>query len=196
MGTPSRRRASWFLLVFTALLVVVLATLLTRAQQQSNAFAEHARLVEAKSTIILDTAPVAMIMSDTDGLVTYFNPQAEHLFGWTAEEMLGEPVYRFLTQESAKEHNLRFDLAVKRIQAREGAWQFTRRVSGHAVTKHGEEIHVNVVVRAIKYNGYIEFVAVVYPVSCPTEDKVEMRPFAPRKVGDPPAFQQRILEEH
>ncbi len=195
MGTPSRRRASWFLLGFTVLLIMVLSWLLTRARQQAREHVEHVRLIEAKSAAILDTAPVAMIMASPDGIVTYFNPQAEHLFGWTPQEILGKPVYLLLAAESADLHLQQFSGAVTRIQEQDGAWQFTRRVTGTAVTKAGEELHVHVVVRAIKYNGYIEFVAVVYPVNCPLDGQVEMRPFAPRKVGRSKSFQQNAREE-
>ena len=194
MGTPSRRRASWFLLSFTAMLAAVLGWLLTRAQQQVRESVEHARLVEAKSAVIQDTAPVAMIMANTDGTVTYYNPQAEHVFGWPASEILGKPVYLLLAPESADQHEERFGAAVTRIREQEGAWQFTRRVTGHAVTKAGDELHVHVVVRAIKYNGYVEFVAVVYPVDCPLDDEIEMRPFAPSKVGRSQSFQQKALK--
>jgi len=158
--------------------------------------AEHARLVEAKSAVILDTAPVAMIMSNTEGVITYYNPQAEYVFGWSPEEVLGKPVHFLLAPATADLHSGRFDEAVKRIRGQEGAWQFTRRVTGHAVTKAGEELHVRVAVRAIKYNGYVEFVAVISPVDCPLDDEVEMRPFVPSEAGNSQSFQPGALKEH
>ena len=179
MMLRNRKRAFWFLLSFSALLTAVLGTLVTQAQQKAAVSDERARLTELRSTVILDTAPVAMVMSDARGIITYHNPQAEKLFGWEHGEMLGKPVHPLLFGETAKRHEARFTEAVARIKEHEGAWQFTRRVSGDALTKSGEKIHVHVTVRGIKYNGYLEFVAVIVPTK--HKEGVEAHPFVPRQ---------------
>ncbi|MDR7378638.1 PAS domain S-box-containing protein [Rhodoferax ferrireducens] len=39
---------------------------------------------------ILSNAPYAIIATDTEGIVTLFNPAAEHMLGYTAQELLGQ----------------------------------------------------------------------------------------------------------
>jgi len=185
------------LLSFTTILVFVFAALLTRAQQKVREHAEHARLIEARSAVILDTAPAALVLADTKGIVTYYNPQAEQLFGWTCSEIVGQPIHRLLSQETAKRHAARFEQAVHHIREHEGAWQFTRRVTGVAVTKTGDEVPVIAIVRGIKYNGFIEFAAVIYPEEAAKDESSEARRWRPSRVGRtlPNAFTQASQQQ-
>ncbi|WP_414507059.1 SpoIIE family protein phosphatase [Streptomyces sp. NEAU-L66] len=45
---------------------------------------------------LLDVLGVAAVMLDADGRITLWSPQAEALFGWTAEEALGRPAAQLL----------------------------------------------------------------------------------------------------
>jgi PAS domain S-box-containing protein len=46
---------------------------------------------EALEGDVLDRVQVAVIATDVGGHITYWNPHAERLFGWTAEEAIGRP---------------------------------------------------------------------------------------------------------
>lgn len=52
----------------------------------------------------LDAAPDAMIVIDRDGLMLMANAQAVAMFGYGAEEMLGQPVETLVPPESRDEH--------------------------------------------------------------------------------------------
>jgi PAS domain S-box-containing protein len=54
----------------------------TRALRQS----------EARTRMILDSAPDAFIAMDGDGLVNRWNQAAERMFGWSASEAVGQPL--------------------------------------------------------------------------------------------------------
>jgi len=45
---------------------------------------------------LLDATPVAMVVVDRDGLVSAINLEAERFFGWAEQELLGEPMSRFI----------------------------------------------------------------------------------------------------
>lgn len=49
-------------------------------------------LVDHVQRAVLDSSPLAVIASDAEGRVVVWNPAAERLFGWTAEEALGRGV--------------------------------------------------------------------------------------------------------
>jgi PAS domain S-box-containing protein len=53
---------------------------------------------------ILDTAADAVIAIDGTGHVLEFNPAAERLFGWSAQEMRGAPVVRLMPQDVGAVH--------------------------------------------------------------------------------------------
>lgn len=47
---------------------------------------------EEQFRTLLDSAPDAMVISDSDGVITMVNRQTESLFGWTRDELLGRTV--------------------------------------------------------------------------------------------------------
>jgi len=50
-------------------------------------------LLETNRTLqtLIDASPLAIIVTDPDATVRLWNPAAERIFGWTAEEVLGRP---------------------------------------------------------------------------------------------------------
>ncbi|MBS3957591.1 MAG: PAS domain S-box protein [Clostridiales bacterium] len=55
---------------------------------ESTRALERAR---ARLATIIETSPVPIVVSDADGAITVWNPAAETVFGWSAEEVLGKP---------------------------------------------------------------------------------------------------------
>jgi PAS domain S-box-containing protein len=57
------------------------------------------RDVEALQDQLLQSVGEAIIATDLNGIVTYWNPAAERMYGWTAAEALGLPVGELLTAD-------------------------------------------------------------------------------------------------
>jgi PAS domain S-box-containing protein len=53
---------------------------------------------------VLASANDAIIGAQLDGTVTSWNPSAEKLYGWTAAEMIGQPITRIIPPERQGEH--------------------------------------------------------------------------------------------
>jgi PAS domain S-box-containing protein len=53
---------------------------------------EELRLVNLMQRGLLEASPAAIVSLDPDGLVRQWNPAAERIFGWTAEQVVGRPV--------------------------------------------------------------------------------------------------------
>ncbi len=64
----------------------------------------HAELTETvdRLTLILNRMPVAVIISDTDSVISYFNPAAERTFGFTATEVVGQQAFEVITAPSSR----------------------------------------------------------------------------------------------
>lgn len=45
---------------------------------------------EEKRRLIMNAALDAIVCIDTEGMITFWNPQAEHIFGWKQEEVMGK----------------------------------------------------------------------------------------------------------
>ena len=55
---------------------------------------------ERRYRAVFDSAvDIAIVVTDCDGVVIDWNLGAEHVFGWAAEEMIGQPADRFFTPE-------------------------------------------------------------------------------------------------
>ncbi len=67
---------------------------------------------------LLDSVRESLIATDLDGRVTYWGKGAESLYGYTAEEMTGQPITRIVAPEEAQEELQRM-MEVRRT----GAWR-------------------------------------------------------------------------
>ena len=79
---------------------------------------------------LLDRAHDAIMVTDYEGHVKYWNKGAERLYGWTAAEVAGKPVGSIL-------HNMRYPASTDSLRAvvEWGVWEGEL----HQVTKDGEE---------------------------------------------------------
>jgi len=96
----------------------------------------------ARLAAIVDSADDAIISKDLNGIVTSWNPGACRLFGYTAEEMIGQPILRLIPDDLKHEEEeiLRTLRAGGKIEHYE-----TKRVS-----KSGEPREVSVTISPIR----------------------------------------------
>lgn len=57
---------------------------------------------EERYRSVYDTAPLAFVLWDRETRVTDWNEQAEKMFGWTREEIIGQPFFDHIIPESAR----------------------------------------------------------------------------------------------
>ena len=92
---PDSAVIRWLLAVGTPLIAgLLISRLLTRVRSEGLSAEERARAVqrsEARTRLVLDSAPDAFVAIDTDGLVNSWNAASERLFGWSAAEAIGKP---------------------------------------------------------------------------------------------------------
>jgi len=79
-------------------LIMVIADRLRRVNHEAS-------LRQAHLQSILDTVPEAMIVIDNRGIMRSFSAAAERLFGWTADEALGQNVSSLMPNPYRQEHD-------------------------------------------------------------------------------------------
>jgi len=93
---PSSPVVRWLLAVGTPAVAGLLISRLLGRLRGEAATAEHRerelRASEARTRLVLDSAPDAFVAIDRDGIVTSWNAAAERLFGWAASEAVGNPL--------------------------------------------------------------------------------------------------------
>lgn len=78
---------------------------LHRVRRDATAAAEEANAREAHMRSILDTIPDAMIVIDEQGIMQSFSSAAERLFGYSAEEALGQNVKMLMPSPYREQHD-------------------------------------------------------------------------------------------
>ncbi|HAV78405.1 MAG TPA: hypothetical protein DCX53_13740 [Anaerolineae bacterium] len=63
------------------------------------------KLFEQKFSDLLESAPDAMVIVDSDGRIIFVNNQAEQIFGYKQDDMMGQPI-EFLIPDRYKDHHL------------------------------------------------------------------------------------------
>ncbi len=92
---------------------------------------------------IVQSSPVAIVALDRAGAVTLWNPAAEHLFGWTRDEVLGKPL-PFIPEAKREEH--------RRFRDRDLRGDNLKNVEIKRVRKDGSSVDLNVSTAALR-NG-------------------------------------------
>ena len=84
---PDSAIVRWLLAVGTPLLAGLLISSLLRRLSDRAQLLERS---EARTRLVLDTAPDAFITLDSDGVILGWNAAADRLFGWSASEAIGK----------------------------------------------------------------------------------------------------------
>ena len=53
---------------------------------------------------LLDSAPDAMVVADSEGRIVYANAQTERCFGYRREELLGKPIEELMPERYRRGH--------------------------------------------------------------------------------------------
>ena len=121
--------------------VLIVTTDITE-RKQIEAQRQEADRNKAYLAAIVTTSEDAIVSKDLDGIITSWNHGAEKIFGYTAAEMIGQPIVRLIPPDriSEEEEILRHLRLGKQVRTFE-----TIRLN-----KKGEPIHVSVTISPIK----------------------------------------------
>ena len=110
---------------------------------------------------ILDSAGDAVIFADRSGTIRRFNRAAEALFGFSAEEALGQSLDLIVPEHLRAAHWRGFDAAMKTGKLKlEGRPTLTR-----ALHKSGRKLYVEMTFALVKGDGTLGAVAVARDVT-------------------------------
>jgi PAS domain S-box-containing protein len=123
------------------------ANLIAVAMADDERRAALARLAdsEARSRLIVDTAPDAFIGIDTHGTIVTWNTQAEAIFGWTREEALGRDMAATLIPPSYREAHLQ---GMERFLQTGHAPVVNTRLELSALHRSGREFPIEITITA------------------------------------------------
>lgn len=105
---------------------------------------------EEKRRLIMNAAMDAIICSDMSGVITFWNQQAENIFGWKAEEVIGLPLTDTIIPPAFRDMHRK---GVKRYRDIGQGQRMNQLLELSAINKNGKEFPVELRVVAISQDG-------------------------------------------
>ena len=103
---------------------------------------KHASDARALVSSIAETSYDAIVTKDLNGIVTSWNPAAQQLFGYTADEMIGQPIRRLIPEERQFEED--------DILARLRRGQRVEHFETVRIAKDGRRLNVSVTISPLR----------------------------------------------
>jgi len=117
---------------------------------------------EVRMRSITDSAQDAILMMDKNGLVSYWNPAAERIFGYTKEEAIGKDLHRLIVPEHYYEaHIAAFPVFKKTGQGN----AVGKTLDLEAIRKDGSEISVQLSLSSLKIKGEWNAIGILRDIS-------------------------------
>ena len=96
----------------------------------------------ARLSSIVKSSNVAIISKTLNGIITSWNPAAQHIFGYTPEEMIGQPIIKLIPHDLYHEE--------ESILARLRRGEMIEQMETSRITKDGKIIDVSLTVSPVK----------------------------------------------
>jgi diguanylate cyclase (GGDEF)-like protein/PAS domain S-box-containing protein len=120
------------------------------------------RRTTRESRSILQTSQEAFISIDQDGLIREWNPQAERLFGWGRDEIVGRPVHQTIIPSRHRDAHLR---GLARFLASDEVPMMARRLEVEGLRRDGTEVPIELSITALLERDEWRFHAFVRDIS-------------------------------
>ncbi|PYX73574.1 MAG: hypothetical protein DMG72_12770, partial [Acidobacteria bacterium] len=163
------------------LLVLSVAVLTSAVGRRFSAQAFKLREHEKRVLAITETAPDAIVSADTDGHITYFNPAAERIFGYSSAEASGQPLTLLMPERFHSAHGA----GLKRFLATREARVIGKSTELVGRRKNGNEFPLSLSLSAWETGGETSFTGILRDI---TEHKQAEKKFRGLLEGAPDAI--------
>ena len=143
------------------LLVLSVAVLTSAVGRRFSAQAFKLREHEKRVLAITETAPDAIVSADTDGHITYFNPAAERIFGYSSAEASGQPLTLLMPERFHSAHGA----GLKRFLATREARVIGKSTELVGRRKNGNEFPLSLSLSAWETDGEISFTGILRDIT-------------------------------
>ncbi|MFA7279719.1 MAG: PAS domain S-box protein [Sterolibacterium sp.] len=117
---------------------------------------------QLKLQTILENSLDAVVMIDTDSVVTGWNPQAARIFGWTQAEAFGQPLHNLIIPPDHRATHLQ---GLKRYLASGEGPLLKHLIEVRAMHRDGHEFPIELTITPVRSSGKLEFNAFIRDIS-------------------------------
>jgi PAS domain S-box-containing protein len=117
---------------------------------------------EHRLQLIIDTALDGVVSIDSDGMITNWNPQAEKMFGWSAQEVIGRRLSETIIPHTHREAHER---GLKHFATSGAGPVLNKRIEITALRRDGQEFPVELAITPIRSGPTVTFSAFIRDIS-------------------------------
>src|SRR5260370_31359494 len=143
------------------LLVLGVAVLTSAVGRRFSAQAFKLREYEKRVLAITQTAPDAIVSADSNGCITYFNPAAERIFGYSSAEASGQPLTLLMPERVHSAHRA----GLNRFLATREARVIGKSIELVGRRKNGNEFPLSLSLSAWETGGETSFTGILRDIT-------------------------------
>ncbi len=132
---------------------------------------------------ITDSAQDAILMMDPTGCISFWNPAAEHIFGYTSKEAIGQNLHQLLAPKRYREE---YHAAFSKFKKTGQGEALNKTIELHARRRNGEEFPVELSLSAIHFEDGWHALGIIRDIT----ERQEVN----RKLQEAVIFQQRLID--
>jgi two-component system sensor kinase FixL len=139
----------------------------------SNKLKNEAQLKERENNLqqLLSNAPDAIIVINPQSDIIFWNPAAEKLFGWKAEEVINKPLSGTIIPRQYREAHYN---GVNRFMSTSQKHILNKTVEITAINKAGEEFYISLTISTTKLNGAVAFISFIRDIREKKKNEAEL----------------------
>ncbi len=139
-----------------------------------QAFAEQMRLMTDQTLVgsIVRHSPEAIVVADESGRIQLFNPAAERIFGWQADEVMGRNVRMLMPEPWRSEHD---EYLRRYLETGEPHVLCKPGRELEAVRKNGEIFPIELMVAEMEMSGQRRFLGFIRDISVRKQQEAELQ---------------------
>jgi two-component system, LuxR family, sensor kinase FixL len=132
---------------------------------------ERLRQSESDLRQLLIYAPDAVIVIDKNGIIQFWNPKAESVFGWSISEALGQTLTNTIIPP---QHRNAHEAGMKRLLTTGEAHVLNKTIEITALNKKGEEFYVSLTISTTRQKDQIAFIAFIRDITVQKQNEWEL----------------------
>jgi len=120
---------------------------------------------------LLINAPDAVIVIDQESIISFWNPKAQEIFGWRAEDVVNRPLSSTIIPV---QHRKAHEMGMKRYLATGEAVVLNKTIEITALKNTGDEFYVSLTISRTSQAGKVAFIAFIRDITEQKHNQMEL----------------------
>ena len=144
-----------------------------RLQNEKKLVLLNEEIIEREKNLqqLLINAPDAVIVINKESRITFWNPKAEKMFGWSSTEVMGQPLQSLIIPLHHRDAHVR---GMNRYLTSGTETVLNKTIEITALRKTGEEFYVSLSISPTFQDGQIAFIAFIRDITEQRQNQFEL----------------------